>query len=631
MDLAEQHQLCSEDPEAFWGKAGLLIDWSQPPTQAAPDPAAGGGWYPGGRLNTCYNALDRHVKAGHGDRPAVVFESGITGASQILRYADLRAKVQECAAVLQRLGVQAGDRVLVFMPTIPEVIVGMLACARIGAIHSVVFGGFAAPELAARIDDAEPKVLLTASCGLEPGRLIDYMQLVNDALALVAHPVSAVLVKQRPEQNATLVAGRDYDWDQELTSHAGAQVPCVDRSSTDRSTSSTPPARLAAPKASSATTAGTPLPSPGRWPISSTSEPATSGGPPPTSGGSWAIPTSSTHRCSSAPRLSSTKASQSAHQTLASGGASARSTMSAACSLPHRHPRPQTRRRDRATRPRLSPLQPPVPLRCRRTHRPETASWARRTLKVPVVDNWWQTETGWPITVTAPAEDADAAGPTAGGQPSPGYQVAVLDTSGERLPAGQEGSICLRLPLPPGAATAIWSDQERYASEYLSTFAGYYLTGDGGFLDADGRVHVLGRTDDVINVAGHRLSTGALEAIVAAHPAVAECAVIGKADPLKGQTPQAIVVLKDGHETEADAVAREIVDLVRAEFGAVAALRQVQVASALPKTRSGKLLRRTMRDLAEGRPAVIPGTIEDPSVVESLRTELESAQEPVER
>lgn len=233
MDLAEQHQLCSEDPEAFWGKAGLLIDWSQPPTQAAPDPAAGGGWYPGGRLNTCYNALDRHVKAGHGDRPAVVFESGITGASQILRYADLRAKVQECAAVLQRLGVQAGDRVLVFMPTIPEVIVGMLACARIGAIHSVVFGGFAAPELAARIDDAEPKVLLTASCGLEPGRLIDYMQLVNDALALVAHPVSAVLVKQRPEQNATLVAGRDYDWDQELTSHAGAQVPCVDRSSTD--------------------------------------------------------------------------------------------------------------------------------------------------------------------------------------------------------------------------------------------------------------------------------------------------------------------------------------------------------------------------------------------------------------
>ena len=624
MNLAEQHRRCAEDPEAFWQQAGRLIDWSQTPTQACPDPDAGSEWFPGGRLNTCHNAIDRHLHAGHGERPAVVFESGISGASEVLTYADLAARVQECAAVLQRLRVRAGDRVLIFMPMIPEVVVGMLACARIGAIHSVVFGGFAAPELAARIDDAEPKALLMASCGLEPGRRVDYMELVNDALALAAHPVSAVLVKQRPELTAALVPGRDLDWDQELAAHAGASVPCVDRASGDPLYVLYTSGTTGRPKGIVRDNGGHAVAL--AWSMANIFDVAAGDVWWAASDVGWVVGHS---YIVYAPLLIGATTVLYEGKPVGTPDAGAwwricekhdvRGLFAAPTAIRAIRRADEAGEHIRAAD--LSSLEA-VYVAGERID-PETAGWAHHTLAIPVIDNWWQTETGWPITV--------AAGAGRGGQPAPGYDVAILDTTGQPLPTGQEGSICIRLPLPPGAATAIWGDDERYASEYLSTFEGYYLTGDGGFLDADGRVHVLGRTDDVINVAGHRLSTGSLEAIVATHPAVAECAVIGKADALKGQTPQAIVVLKDNHGSDPDGIASEIVDLVRAEFGAVAALREVHVVSALPKTRSGKLLRRTMRDLAEGRTAVVPGTIEDPSVVDSLRGELEAAQEPAAR
>ena len=622
MNLADHHRLCAEDPEAFWQQAARLIDWSQTPTQSCPDPDTGSGWFPGGRLNTCHNAIDRHLETGHGQRPAVVFESGISGTSQVLTYTDLAARVQECAAVLQHLGVRAGDRVLIFMPMIPEVVIGMLACARIGAIHSVVFGGFAASELAARMDDAEPKALLTASCGLEPGRLVDYMELVTDALALAAHPVGAVLVKQRPERKAALVPGRDLDWDQELAARAGASVPCVERASGD-------PLYILYTSGTTGRPKGIVRDSGGHavalaWSMANIFNIAAGDVWWAASDVGWVVGHS---YIVYAPLLVG------ATTVLYEGKPVGTPDAGAWWRICEKHhvrglfAAPTAMRAIRRAdedgehiRPaQLSSLEA-LYVAGERID-PETADWARRTLQIPVIDNWWQTETGWPITVTTEAG--------LGGQPSPGYDIAVLDTTGKLLPAGQEGSICVGLPLPPGTANAIWGDEKRYAYEYLSTFEGYYLTGDGGFLDADGRVHVLGRIDDVINVAGHRLSTGALEAIVASHPAVAECAVIGKADPLKGQTPHAIVVLKEGHGS--DGVAAEIVALVRAEFGAVAALREVHVVSALPKTRSGKLLRRTMRDLAEGRTAVVPGTIEDPSVMESLRAELEVAHEPATR
>ncbi|MEV6889516.1 AMP-binding protein [Kribbella sp. NPDC051137] len=633
MNLAEQHRICAENPEAFWQQAASLIDWSQAPTRALPDAAADGGWFADGRLNTCHNALDRHVQAGHGDRPAVVFESGINGASQILSYAELAAKVQECAAVLQRLGARAGDRVLIFMPMIPDVVVGMLACARIGAIHSVVFGGFAAPELAARIDDAEPKVLLVASCGLEPSRVVDYMELVNGALTLAEHSVDAVLVKQRPEHGAVLLPGRDHDWDHELAAHAGANVPCVDRSSSD-------PLYILYTSGTTGRPKGVVRDNGGHavalaWSMANIFDITAGDVWWAASDVGWVVGHS---YIVYAPLLAGSTTVLYEGKPVGTPDAGTwwricekhqvRGLFAAPTAI-----RAIRRADEPGEHVRASQLTSLKTLYVAGERiDPETADWARRTLQVPVVDNWWQTETGWPITVTIPSDESDSgASSRAGGQPSPGYDIAVLNDNGEPVPTGDEGSICIRLPLPPGPASAIWGDEERYTTEYLSTFEGYYLTGDGGFLDENGRLHVLGRTDDVINVAGHRLSTGALEAIVAAHRAVAECAVIGRADALKGQTPHAIVVLKDGHSPDTDAVATEIVELVRAEFGAVAALREVHIVSALPKTRSGKLLRRTMRDLAEGRTTVVPGTVEDPSIVESLRGELGTTSQPAAR
>ena len=617
MELADTHRRSLEDSAAFWSRASELIAWSRTPSRVVPESTGRWQWFADGRLNTCFNALDRHVIAGHGDRDALVWESAMTGAQERFSYAALQHAVEACAAMLVNFGVGHGDRVVIYMPMIPEAVMGMLACARIGAVHSVVFGGFAAPELAARLDDARPKVILTASCGFEPGRVINYKVLVDEALAMADNEISAVVVKQRPQLPAELHPGRDRDWDAEMNAHAGANLACVDVASGD-------PLYILYTSGTTGRPKGVVRDNGGHavalawsmrhvfgieagdvwWAASDIGwvvghsyivyAPLLTGattvlyeGKPvgtPDAGTFWRI--CARHRVKG---LFTAPTALRAIRRADEDGAHVRDQA------------PDALEALFVAGERLDG---------------ETAAWARTVLGVPVVDNWWQTETGWPIT--AGSRDTQAGG----GRPTPGFDVVVLDANGREVPRGGEGSICLRLPLPPGVTTAIWNDTKRFASEYLTAYPGCYHTGDSGYIDDEGTVQVLGRTDDVINVAGHRLSTGVLEGLVATHHSVAECAVVGLDDPLKGQVPHAFVVLKNGADHQDAAVADEVVRLVRARFGAVAALREVHVVAALPKTRSGKVLRRTIRDVAQGQTVEAPPTIEDPSVLAVLKAQL---------
>ncbi|MFI5541798.1 AMP-binding protein [Nocardia sp. NPDC051900] len=624
MDLAHRQPGLSEESAEFWQRAGQLISWNRAPSQVLSETPGRWQWFPDGRLNTCFNALDRHVIAGHGDRIALIWESAMTGAQEHFSYAALQHAVEVCAAMLVDLGVRLGDRVVIYLPMIPEAVIGMLACARIGAIHSVVFGGFAAPELAARIDDAQPRVILTASCGLEPGRAINYKELVDDALAQSNNTVSAVVVKQRAELPAMLVPGRDLDWDAEMSSRAGAEIPCADLASGD-------PLYILYTSGTTGRPKGVVRDNGGHavalawsmrhvfgieagdvwWAASDIG---------------WAVGHS---YAVYAPLITGATTVLYEGKPVGTPDAGtfwricARHRVKGLFTAPTalRAIRRADEHGDWVRNQDLDAFEALYVAGERLDG--ETAAWAQTVLGVAPIDNWWQTETGWPITVGSAHTQ-----PTAGGRPTPGFNVIVLDANGGEVPHGSEGSICLRLPLPPGVTTAIWNDPDRFENEYLTAYPGYYHTGDSGYIDAQGAVQVLGRTDDVINVAGHRLSTGVLEGLVASHRSVAECAVVGLDDALKGQVPHAFVVLKNGTEHRDPAVVDEIVQLVRARFGAVAALRDVHIVEALPKTRSGKVLRRTIRDLAQGRDVKTPPTIEDPSVLDLLKTQLTARVTP---
>ena len=617
---AEAFQQSITDPEGFWGAAADGIDWYRQPTVVLDrtNPPFYH-WFADGLLNTCYNAVDRHVRRGRGDQAALIYDSPVTGTGRTFTYPDLLDQVQRFAGVLRDLGTGQGDRVVIYMPMIPEAVVAMLACARIGAVHSVVFGGFAAPELAARIDDASPKVVVTASCGIETTRVLEYKPILDNAIELSSAKPSRCVILQRPQAVATLTEGRDVDWQEAMA--AAEPAECVPVAATD-------PLYILYTSGTTARPKGVVRDNGGHAVVLH-----------------WSMENIYDIKPGEVFWAASDIGWVVGHSYIVYAPLLAGCTTVLYEGKPVGTPDPGAFWRVISEHHVKAMFTAPTAFRAIKKEDPagkfvekydlshfqylflagerldpETYRWAGELLGVPVIDHWWQTETGWPIA-------ADLMGleplPTKPGSPSvpvPGYDLHVVDSTGDDVPPGTTGEIVLRLPLPPGCLTTLWGDDERFIESYLVQHPGSYITGDGGFRDEDGYVYVMGRTDDVINVAGHRLSTGEMEEILASHPAVAECAVIGVNDPLKGQIPRGFVVLKAGIETDPDVVSAELVDLVRAQIGAVAALRRIDVVVALPKTRSGKILRKTMRGIADGNNnEPVPSTIEDPAALDAMR------------
>ncbi|MFK5583683.1 propionyl-CoA synthetase [Serinicoccus sp. LYQ131] len=610
------------DPGAFWGEAAGLIDWFTPPTQVLDDSHPPFyRWFTGGRLNVCYNALDRHVIRGRADQTALVYDSPVTGTARSYTYAELLDLTARFAGVLRDLGVGVGDRVVIYLPMVPEAVIAMLACARIGAVHSVVFGGFAPAELAARIEDARPKVVVSASCGIEPTRVVPYKPMLDAAIERSAHTPDHCVILQRKQLTCEL-GERDLEWARLMHPDAVAPAACVSVDATDPLYVLYTSGTTGRPKGIVRDSGGYAVAL--RWSMTNLYDVHPGEAWFCGSDVGWVVGHS---YIVYAPLLTGATTILYEGKPVGTPDAGAywrvieehRAVAAFTAPTAIRAIKKQDPDATAVAEHDLSHLRA-LFLAGERLD-PDTWQWAGEHLGVPVVDNWWQTETGWPIATNPLGLARFEIRPGSPTLPVPGYDVRVLDERGQEVPPGTEGALCLRLPLPPGTLPTLWEDDERYVSSYLSAFEGYYLSGDGGYLDEDGYVYVMGRTDDVLNVAGHRLSTGSLEEALAGHPAVAECAVIGVADELKGQVPRALVVLKSGIDLSGDAPERlraELVARVREEVGPVASLRRVDIVEALPKTRSGKILRRTMRQLADGEPAQVPSTIEDPAVLEDL-------------
>ncbi|MER5968219.1 propionyl-CoA synthetase [Streptomyces sp. NPDC002055] len=615
------------DPEGFWLGAAEAIDWERVPARALDSEQAPlYRWFPDGRLNTCHNALDRHVEAGHGDRTALIHDSAYTGEQRSYTYTELRDLVARFAGVLRAQGVGAGDRVVIYLPMVPEAAVAMLACARLGAVHSVVFGGFAPRELAARVDDARPKVLVTASCGIEPGRVVAYRPMVDEALRLAGHRPDRVILLQREQLRAEPVDG-DLDWDEAMA--AAEPAPCVPVDATD-------PLYILYTSGTTGRPKGVVRDNGGHavalaWSMANVYDIGPGDVWWTASDVGWVVGHS---YIVYAPLLVGATTVLYEGKPVGTPDAAAFWRVIAQHGVKALFTAPTALRAIKKVDPRgellaghdLSGFRT-LFLAGERLD-PETYHWSADILGVPVIDHWWQTETGWAVAANLRGLDPMPVKPGSPTVPVPGYDVRILDEQGAEVPPGTEGAICIRLPLPPGTLPTLWGDDDRYIRSYLSRFEGHYLTGDGGYRDEDGYLYVMGRTDDVINVAGHRLSTGSMEAVLAAHPAVAECAVIGVADSLKGQVPRGLVVLKAGAAYDPDELRAELVAAVRSEIGPVAAFKEVDVVAGLPKTRSGKILRKSMRSLAEGRDEPVPSTIEDPAVLDALREVLRPGGEP---
>jgi propionyl-CoA synthetase len=614
----ESYRRSVEDPEGFWLRAAEAISWTQPPTRALDDSQAPlYRWFPDASLNTSYNALDRHLEAGHGDRTALIYDSPVTGTKRTLTYQQLRDEVATFAGALKSLGVGTGDRVIVYMPMVPEAVVTMLACARLGAIHSVVFGGFAPKELAARIDDATPRVIVAASCGIEPTRVVEYKPIIDAALELSQHQPDHTIVLQREVALAKL-GDRDLDWN-ELTAGAEPADP-VPVAATD-------PLYILYTSGTTGKPKGVVRDNGGHavalaWSMRAVYDIGPGDVWWTASDVGWVVGHS---YIVYAPLLVGATSVLYEGKPVGTPDAGAFWRVISEHSAKALFTAPTALRAIKKVDPSAAELAR-YDLGAFRTLflagerlDPETYHWAHEHLGVPVVDHWWQTETGWPIAANPRGLEPLPTKPGSATVPMPGWNLQILDAAGTQLPPGEEGAIAIKLPLPPGALPTLWGDDQRYIDNYLGRYDGYYLTGDSGYLDEDGYIFVMGRTDDVINVAGHRLSTGSMEAVLAAHPAVAECAVIGVQDALKGQLPRGLVVLKAGAGISEDVLREELVAAVRRDIGPVAAFRDVSVVDALPKTRSGKILRKTMRGIADGRDEPVPSTIEDPAVLEALR------------
>ena len=615
------------DPQGFWAEAAEEIDWFEKP-KAVFDPAAGiyGRWFPGGVCNTCFNAVDRHVLAGRGEQAALIYDSPLAGVKRSITYHRLMTETQVLAAMLRDLGVGKGDRVILYMPMVPEAAIGMLACARIGAIHSVVFGGFAARELATRIDDAKPKVILSASCGLEPGRIVAYKPLLDEAISLSQHKPDACLILQRPQAEAPLVDGRDHDWakvrDHALI-HARSVYDCVPVEATDplyvlytSGTTGRPKGvvrdnggHMVALKWSMKNLYGV---DPGEvyWAASDVGWVV---------GHSYIVYGPLLHGCTAIlyeGKPIGTPDAGAYWRVIAEHGCAAMFTAPTAFRAIKKED-PQGKFLAQHDLGKFRTL-----FLAGERADPDTIVWAEKLLKVPVIDHWWQTETGWAI-----AGNPVGLGmlPVKYGSPTvvmPGYDLRIVDEACREVAPGTMGSIVLKLPLPPGSLPTLWNADERMRESYLDEFPGYYKTADAGFKDDDGYVFVMGRTDDIINVAGHRLSTGGMEEVLASHPAVAECAVLGIKDELKGEVPCGFIVLKSGVNRPPAEIEKECVALIREKIGPVAAFKLVITVARLPKTRSGKILRGTIKKIADGESWSMPATIDDPAVLDEIGSAL---------
>jgi propionyl-CoA synthetase len=611
-----------DDPEGFWGEAAGALDWHVPPSRVLDrDARPLARWFPDGELNTCHNALDRHADGGRAAQAALIYDSPVARAQRTYSYAELRDAVARLAGALRELGVERGDRVVLYLPMVPEAVMAMLACARLGAIHSVVFGGFAAHELAVRIDDARPRVVLSASCGLEGARTVPYKPLLDAALDEATHAPEHCVILQRPQLEAEMTPGRDLDW-ADLVAVA-APAACVPVRATDplyilyTSGTTGRPKGVVRDNGGHAVALAWSMPNvydvhPGEvfWAASDVG---------------WVVGHS---YIVYAPLLCGMTTVLYEGKPVGTPDAGAFWRVIDEHGVAALFTAPTAIRAIRKEDPgaallagRALPAMRTLFLAGERTD-PDTYEWACRVLGRPVIDHWWQTETGWAIAASCRGLEPPPVKPGSPSLPVPGYRVDILDTEGDPLPSEQQGAIALRLPLPPGALPTLWNDDERCVASYLARYPGWYLTGDGGHLDDDGYLYVMGRIDDVINVAGHRLSTGAMEEVVATHPDVAECAVFGVPDALRGEVPLGLVVLKAGSERDPGDLRDELVALVRERIGAVACFRDARVVARLPKTRSGKILRGTMRDIAAGREYALPATIDDPAIIGEIEDAL---------
>ena len=618
----EVYERWRHDPQGFWAEAAQDIDWFQPARQVF-DPTAGayGRWFVGAVCNTCWNAVDRHVIAGRGRQAAIIYDSPLAAERRVISYDELLAEVRILGAILRDSGVGNGDRVILYMPMVPEAVIAMLACARIGAIHSVVFGGFAAPELAIRIDDAKPKLVLSASCGLEPGRVVKYKPLLDEAISLAAHKPAACIILQRPQAEASMIAGRDHDWAR-LRDEAGQRAKtcdCAPLAATDplyilytSGTTGSPKGvvrdnggHMVALKWSMRNLYGV---DPGEvyWAASDVGWVV---------GHSYIVYAPLLHGCTSIlyeGKPVGTPDAGAFWRVISEHGVAALFTAPTAF---------RAIKRDDPQGKLLSPYDlskfRTLFLAGERAD-PDTIIWAEKLLRVQVIDHWWQTETAWAIAanpVGLGALPVKHGSPTV---PMPGYDVRVVDETCHEVAPGTMGSIVVRLPLPPACLPTLWQADERFVESYLTEFPGHYKTADAGFKDADGYLYVMSRTDDIINVAGHRLSTGGMEEVLAAHQDVAECAVIGIKDELKGEVPCGFVVLKAGVNRPVAQIEQECIALVREKIGPVAAFKLAITVARLPKTRSGKILRGTIKKIADGQAWTMPATIDDPASLEEI-------------
>jgi len=612
------------DPEAFWGKAAELIDWDVVPQQVLDDSRPPFyRWFPDGVLNTCHNVLDRHVDGGRADQLALVYDSPVTDTVKSFTYREFRDEVAILAGALSDLGVKKGDRVIIYMPMVPEAAMAMLACARIGAVHSVVFGGFAANELATRIDDAQPIVILSASCGIEPGRIVEYKPLLDAAIDLADHKPRTVMVLQRPQARATMVEGRDVDWSERVSS--ASPVDCVPVAATDplyilyTSGTTGEPKGIVRDNGGHAVALAWSMQSlygvePGEtyWAASDLGW---------TVGHSYIVYAPLFHGCTTIlyeGKPVGTPDPGAFWRVIAQHGVSVLFTAPTAFRAIKRDD-PDG---EFIARYDLSKFQT-LFLAGERCD-PDTLHWAEEKLGVPVIDHWWQTESGWPMATNPIGIETFPIKPGSSTLPVPGYDIRVLKESGEECDPGEIGAIVVRLPLPPGALPTLWNADDRFLDAYMNTYPGFYLTADAGYKDDDGYVYIMSRIDDIINTAGHRLSTGAMEEVLAEHPDVAECAVIGVADELKGQLPIGFVVLAAGADRDPAEVESELVAMIRERIGPVASFKQASVVARLPKTRSGKILRGTMRNIADGEEWTMPATIDDPAILDEIGVALSS-------
>ncbi len=612
MSYQTEYLAACQRPQAFWADKASRLAWYKKPEQILHIQGEQYQWFADGELNTAYLALDYHVEQGRGKQTALIYDSPVTGTKQQFSYQQLTDEVALFAGVLKARGVGKGDRVVIYMPMIPQAVIAMLAVARLGAVHSVVFGGFAAHELAVRIDDASPKVIVSASCGIEVNRVIAYKPLLDNALKLASHKPDSCIIWQRSEHVALLQAGRDYDWLQLLQSAQPAA--CVPVKSTD-------PLYILYTSGTTGKPKGVVRDNGGHAVALHYSMQAIYGMAPgdvfwAASDVGWVVGHS---YIVYGPLLAGCTSVLYEGKPVFTPDAGAFWRVCTEYKVKALFAAPTAFRAIRKEDPEAELLQHYDLSTLERIYMagerldPATCDWTVQHTAKPVIDHWWQTETGWAICANPAGIELLASKPGSATVPVPGYQVAILDHAGQPVPANQQGNIAIKLPLPPGCLTTIWQNPQRFSAGYLQQFPGYYASGDGGYLDDDGYLFVMGRTDDVINVAGHRLSTGEMEEIVASHPAVAECCVIGLADSLKGQQPVGFVLLKNGVNISEQQLQSELVLLVREQIGALACFKQALIVPRLPKTRSGKILRKLLRQIADGEDYVVPSTIDDPA------------------